>query len=139
MTPIPGSSAPAPASDEDTARSVETLVRERLGCTCEPAVFRDIRLAKTAGGAWRIAIGGRLLIELVEHADGLPPERIEALLTAGRRDRDALGMNRFRLVLGGDTPVEASAAVRSLLRDDPRLHLHWQPTAILASLCRRLR
>lgn len=111
------------------------FVRDTLGCACPESVFESVergRLANVAGQpVTRLVIGGRLLIYV---AAGEPTAaRVAALAASGRWDRDASGLNRFRLVLG--LPAEASevAALEAAFGDaaggDPKAHLHCVPAA----------
>lgn len=126
------------------ADPIRQLVRETLGCTCPETVFEQVELAPLPwGGAealagTRIIVGGRLLIYVCAQVDGLSPVRLAEFVARGRAERDARGLNRFRLVL----PCrDAEATQRSLsptfeavpTRDD-RVHLHCVSTDLLPSL-----
>ena len=54
--------------------AVETFVRGTLGCGCPDEVFQQVEesalAAPEAPAAWRIAIGGRLLVYLWQPARG---------------------------------------------------------------------
>lgn len=114
---------------------VEGFVRGALGCACPPAVFGDIRLeTDPAGfpglpGARLLAIGGRLLVLLVDGAAmAMPAAQIETLLRRGRDLRDSGGFNRFRLVIVAPREDHAGMPATfdpdSLAAKDGRLHLH---------------
>ena len=116
---------------------IEAFVRGRLGCNCPAEVFADVAVDERAEGC-RIAIGDRLLLELVAAADGTAdPEQIGAMLETGRRERDRRGMNRFRLVLGCAEP-DMPSAVAGAVGDD-RVHLHRLPLAEVRALIERCR
>jgi len=126
---------------------VEGFVRDALGCTCPPAVFRDIRLETVPAGftdipgARLLAIGGRLLVLLVDAAaTDLAASRVDALLRRGRDLRDAGGFNRFRLVIVGSpgehAGVSATIDPDSVVTQDDRLHLHMIAPAQLPALLR---
>lgn len=114
---------------------IEDFVRDALGCACPPAVFGDIRLeTEPAGfpdmpGARLLAIGGRLLVLLVDGVAAVPtPPQIRSLLRRGRDLRDAGGFNRFRLVIvapqGEQQRLSAAVDPGSVVTGDDRLHLH---------------
>jgi hypothetical protein len=136
--------APAPPVCPRSLAAIQRLVREELGCTCPSEVFERIEVGPgglpcLAGGGRRIAIGGRLLIYLIEADDAA--EAISGLplwVNAGCAERDAAGMNRLRLVVvtaEQDSLAPALAAAFAALpgRDD-RTHLHVLPSATVAGL-----
>lgn len=114
---------------------LERFVRETLGCGCPEEVFAEIE-DSGAGDPRRIAVGGRLLVYLVSPPHGaLTPEQLEGYLVRGRQERDALGFNRFRLVIAvgertGD-PAGLGRAFEHLRAGDDRLHLHLVPADAL--------
>jgi hypothetical protein len=109
------------------------FVREVLGCRCPDEVFEQIVCPSPASaqapGEQTLVIGRRLLLRLVavDRLEGLA-ERVARWAAEGQRDRDAWGLNRFRLVLVGDDPsgLESLAhrAFAAVARDDERMHLH---------------
>jgi hypothetical protein len=104
---------------------IEAFARERLGCNCADAVFRQIRI-ETAGDGCLIDIGGRLLIELMtvgESAD------VGALLHRGQQERKRRGMNRYRLVLPDSAHPDPLPPM-----PDERVHLHRLPSAEIRAL-----
>ena len=116
---------------------IEAFVRGRLGCNCPAEVFAHVEIDQRAEGC-RIAIGDRLLLDLVAAADGTADaEQIGAMLETGRRERDRRGMNRFRLVLGCAEP-DMPSAVAGAVGDD-RVHLHRLPLAEVRALIERCR
>lgn len=131
---------------------LERFVRETLGCTCPDEVFEQVEIGAGSplpDGGWvrRIAIGGRLLIYLV---DGAPVDAVDrdirGWILSGRIDRDGAGMNRFRLVIGLDG-LSGSHADRikgafaaACDEGDDRMHLHLvEPDAIGTLHIRRQR
>jgi hypothetical protein len=125
--------------------AVEHLVREELGCTCPAEVFERIEegqltLPGLAKPAWRMAIGGRLLVYLIEAGD--PAQVVSSLpawVSAGRAERDAAAMNRLRLVLIADWPETSTpaleAAFGALPDRDGRIHLHVLSPAAVGGIC----
>ena len=116
--------------------AIEGFVRETLGCACPDEVFAAIEDGER-GGLRRIAVGGRLLVYLVAPArGGLTADQLDGYLSRGRRERDELGFNRFRLVIAADdertTEAEAlTGAFERLRAGDERLHLHLIPSSRL--------
>ena len=116
-------------------KRVEGFVRDALGCACPPAVFGDIRLDRDPAGfpdipgARLLAIGGRLLVLLVDAAaTDMAAPQVNTLLRRGRDLRDAGGFNRFRLVIvepqGEHARMPATTGLDRVVRNDGRLHLH---------------
>jgi hypothetical protein len=128
-TSVPDFAGPADAG-------LERFVRGTLGCTCPDAVFERVEIREgpplPAGGrVRRIAIGGRLLIYLVEGVSVDDVNRdIQAWTLSGRIDRDDAGMNRFRLVIGleeistRDAGGIKDAFAAACDEGDDRMHLH---------------
>jgi hypothetical protein len=110
--------------------SIAAFVKGTLGCACPEEVFDRIEVLRhaEAGGfplEARIVIGERLLVYIAR----APEEAtLRALAVAGRRDRDAHGLNRFRLVVFSDDADsrggELAERFASLLGDDEKAHLH---------------
>lgn len=112
---------------------IKQFVQETLGCGCPEDVFQkvDCRCGITVDGIplrVKINVGNRLLIYIAEVCDAesvkniLPP-----LLMIGKKERDDLSFNRFRLVLAGDNPDEIKKSAEPLFRDivkDEKIHLH---------------
>ena len=138
---------PVTALSGTASNRVEGFVRDALGCACPPAVFGDIRLeTDPAGfpdipGARLLAIGGRLLVLLVDAAatDRAVPQ-VNTLLRRGRDLRDAGGFNRFRLVIvgpqGEHARTPATTGLDSVVREDGRLHLHMIAPSQLPAVLR---
>jgi hypothetical protein len=130
-----------------TRNAIECFVRQELGCQCPPTVFRRIGVEDVPEefGVWPqgrlIRVGERLLILVVRSDDPDTLQRMLGnLLQEGRSLREALGFNRFRLVIA-TTCVDVMGP--TLRKDferldglDERLHLHVispeQVPAILA-------
>jgi hypothetical protein len=112
---------------------IKTFVKQILGCACPEEVFEyidcksniqlnDIVLSN------KINIGNRLLIYLIEIINPGPIKNIlPLLLSAGIKERDGLGFNRFRLVLVSDKVDEIKEVAESLFKTtnkDEKVHLH---------------
>jgi hypothetical protein len=118
----------------DAPGAAERFVRGTLGCGCADEVFRRVTVERDlAVGhrrlAWRIDVGGRLLVYVLE-PDGPADldEGLEALVRAGRAERDAAGFNRLRVVVAADDPAPLAAPAQALFGRsgavDERVHLH---------------
>ncbi len=114
-------------SDEN----VKEFVRNTLGCDCAEEVFSHIENERgaEAGGIRlmnKINVGNRLLVYIAD-ADGDTVEKMPALVEAGKKERDARGFNRFRLVLASDDREmmkRGFEAYRAMGIRDERIHLH---------------
>ena len=113
---------------------IKDFVQNILGCTCPDKVFEQIQEFRSAPisspHSRSIIIGGRLLIYIWNVEDtGSLRENLLAMLAAGRQERDARGLNRFRAVLAVDKALQQVAAAAHAYfsqfegRDD-RMHLH---------------
>lgn len=127
---------------------IERFARGQLGCTCPDEVFSRIEQSPDCspgedGISRRLAIGGRLLVQVAEPASlGEALERLAGWVRAGCADRDRLGHQRLRLVIClDDPPADALAALDRALCAIPgigdeagaRVHVHCLPrTALLA-------
>jgi len=138
---------PVAALNRAACSRVEGFVRDALGCACPPAVFGDIRLETDPAafpdipGARLLAIGGRLLVLLVDAAaTGMTAPQVNALLRRGRDLRDAMGFNRFRLVIVAPQEEHARTVAAfgldSVVTQDGRLHLHTIASSQLPVLLR---
>jgi hypothetical protein len=117
--------------------SIERFVRVTLGCKCQDEVFRSIVIDRVGAGDAgragvefvRLTIGERLLIYVTAADDSHPASKSTAALArAGIAERDARGLNRFRLVIAGSGPPDAADAERTAFADiagaDERAYLH---------------
>lgn len=117
--------------DNDT---IKTFVQETLGCGCPEEVFRTIdcnravRLSNEAVLNCAITIGNRLLIYVMEKRIADLDEKLLAfLVSAGKKERDSRGLNRFRLVIVADEMAEKGSLIHMFekLQDkDGKIHLH---------------
>jgi hypothetical protein len=120
---------------------IEHFVRGTLGCQCPDEVFRSVSVDPTrtedgAIGYTRLLVGNRLLIYILDAATvRLTDDALADLIARGRRERDARGCNRFRLVIACEEPASASTGFRNAFNeaagDDERAHLHCLPRALL--------
>lgn len=135
--------SPLPFLEDATAAS--RFVREELGCTCPEEVFRHVESARggSAGGvpvAWRIDVGGRLLVYVLDGEPGAGlDERLEALVRFGRAERDRAGFNRLRVVVAGQDPEALvpwlDRVTKRLAPLDDRIHLHAVPVTAVSVPC----
>jgi hypothetical protein len=97
------------------------FVRDTLGCGCPDEVLAAITAEEMAGPPlprWRLDVGGRLLVWVVD-GDRAAADAVAECLRAGVEERDRLGFNRFRLVVVG-----SEARATGSLAGDDRAHLH---------------
>ena len=134
------------ADEAPAERATATrFVRETLGCGCGEEVFRQLETSRdlrVAGVpvAWRIDVGHRLLVYVLEVSDvsDLEP-RLGTLVRFGRAERDARGFNRLRLVVSTENPAGLSDQARRIVERsgaaDERVHLHVLPRAAVPPAC----
>jgi len=113
--------------------SIRTFVKKTLGCRCPEEVFEDIECQANIFldnilVTNKIYIGKKLLIYIVElsDSDGLK-ETLKSLVVKGKKERDRMWLNRFRLVLAVEDPRTVGKhafAVFDILEKDERVHLH---------------
>lgn len=121
---------PTPADLPDLAAPARRFVREALGCGCSDEVLASMAVSLRAGPSpmTELKVGGRLLVHLrpCPAADRLP-HLLAGWLNDGVAERDALGFNRFRLVLVGDQAEALRPLAEALFASqggDDRTHLH---------------
>jgi hypothetical protein len=116
--------------------NIIAFVRRTLGCNCPEEVFSSISCQSDVpcNGCvldLKINVGNRLLIYVVtvDDPDSLV-HVLPALVSAGKKERDGAGFNRFRLVLAADDTSkigkEAGQIFSSLNRDE-KVYLHTLP------------
>ena len=119
--------------DPGQKAAIERFVRGTLGCQCPDEVFRNMEVGPLAlpggsGTGRRLVIGDRLLIHVVTASERPELLGLEELAIAGRDERDHLGLNRFRLVIGMPTAASDTSSLeqrfRRALGVDDRAHLH---------------
>lgn len=122
--------------------NVKTFVKQTLGCACPEEVFTyidcqsNIKLNDEIVLSNKVNIGNRLLIYVIEvNNPNLINYILPSIVNIGKKERDGLGFNRFRLVIITDKLNEIKQAadiVFKTLRDkDERIHLHILPQNIL--------
>ena len=108
--------------------ALEHFIRSTLRCKCPDEVFQSVTIDRADSHA-RLVIGNRLLIYVLEaaavHAAG---KAVCRLTGQGLADRNALRLNRFRLVVASAQPTQvladAKAGFAKAAGDDDRAHLH---------------
>ena len=114
---------------------IKLFVQNILGCGCPEEVFRSIDVRERVALNrfivldHAIIIGNRLLVYVAKAgSDGCIEEHLPILVGMGKNERDAKGLNRFRLVLVSDTPDEvretAERQFKKLRGNDEKVHLH---------------
>jgi hypothetical protein len=114
--------------------TIKAFVQKILGCRCPEDVFRSIdirrhvRLNERVLLSRSITIGNRLLIYVIEpEAPAWVRECLGFIVSAGKKERDSRGLNRFRLVVATDDASEKQSLLRGFeeLQDkDEKTHLH---------------
>jgi hypothetical protein len=112
---------------------IKKFVQKTLGCGCPEEVFRqiDYQADIMAGNillSARINIGNRLLVYVAEVDNTETIENLlPQLIDIGKKERDAFGFNRFRLVLAVDGIEEMERIATDLfgkINKDEKVHLH---------------
>jgi len=113
---------------------IKRFVQEALGCGCPEEVFRSIdckRDVELDGGVILhsiITIGNRLLVYIVYDNLGFVENHLTLLVSTGKKERDARGLNRFRLVIVRDRFPDNGDAIKrkfsALKEKDENIHLH---------------
>jgi hypothetical protein len=113
---------------------IKRFVQDALGCGCPEEVFRSIdckRDVDLGGGVILhsiITIGNRLLIYVVYDNKDFVEKHLAFLVSAGKKERDSRGLNRFRLVIVTDRIPGRGDVIRQtfdeLQEKDEDIHLH---------------
>jgi hypothetical protein len=83
------------------------FVRDVLGCHCPDDILQNISYEFPPYLRCRLKVKDRLLVDVVEiDSFCASMSRLPALMKGGRQMRDALGMQRFRLVLSSLEPAK---------------------------------
>ncbi len=123
------------AKDMVQKEKIKNFVRKTLGCICPEEVFSSIKcysniMLNDVMISSKIYIGNRLLIYIVDanSSDSIYIKNsVTFLVDTGKRERDNLGFNRFRLVLATDNVNEMKQSVDNMfkiLEKDEKVHLH---------------
>jgi hypothetical protein len=112
---------------------IKTFVQKTLGCGCPEEVFRHIdweAIIESPEALFysRINIGNRLLVYIstLDPKD-MSSQKFSALISKGKEERDRLGFNRFRLVIGTDNPDDVRKIAVAMFEGsgkDEKMHLH---------------
>lgn len=126
--------AVVPYVDTMSDERVKSFVRKALGCDCAEDVFKHIEnehdvkvddvILKN-----KINVGNRLLVYIAEmNGPEAIHEHLEALVKAGKKERDTKQFNRFRLVIATHRLADISKAAAQEFKKAPELdekvHLH---------------
>ena len=112
---------------------IKRFVQNVLGCNCPDEVFKQIEIrnvqSPTSPHTRNITIGGRLLIYIWKADERKEiQEGLIAMLEAGKRERDARGLNRFRAVLAVEHPQTLESQINyhfsQFENKDEGLHIH---------------
>lgn len=113
--------------------NIKRFAQKILGCDCPEEVFNVIECSTSDSGkepyTRRIAIGGRLLIFILETDDlSLVRANLLKMLAAGKAERDQKGMNRFRCVIATDHVESVDLLSKEIFEQfsgkDEKIHLH---------------
>jgi hypothetical protein len=113
--------------------AIKAFIRNTLGCGCPEKVLRlvdcrpHVRLSDEVSLAFAITIGDRLLVYVTERDAVLDEGHLAFLVSRGKKERDARGLNRFRLAVAADDAAIREGLMRKFdeLGDrDEKIHLH---------------
>ena len=114
-------------------KQIKDFVRHSLGCKCPDNVFEHIEDQRITSGisphTRAITVGGKLLLYVweIDNPDQLQ-EGIPAILAAGKKERNELGLNRFRAILVTEDPstikIQADLCFSQFRNLDEKMHLH---------------
>ncbi len=121
----------------EEAQALKSFIRDELGCGCPEEVFSKIRIEKNPNAFYGlsidylITIGDRLLVGICCLSQNLEKgidAKVEKSLAAGKRMRDNVGFNRFRLVVISENHDSFVDVVQERFADltglDDKVHLH---------------
>ncbi|UCE89225.1 MAG: hypothetical protein JSW10_13230 [Pseudomonadota bacterium] len=115
--------------------AIREFVRDALGCTCPDEVFDKVEQTRCSAPnavtpfSLKLVVGRRLLIYVLQSDDPkLLEDMLSAMLAKGVKERDRMGLNRFRAVLvtGDIERLRGYVAhvPRALAAGDDRVHVH---------------
>ena len=114
------------------ALSIRGFVQEELGCGCPEQVFEQIRILK--GDAtpdqtdMSLVIGERLLVSFARIEVIRPlEEKAPGLIQSGVIYRDAVKLNRLRLVIQGVPTETEKRLLESESAKYEKVHIHFFP------------
>ncbi len=116
-------------------KNIKSFVKQTLGCECDDKVFEliesqeDVKVDNRYLLANKINIGNRLLIYVIVLNDSeLLKNCLSTLFSIGKKERDARGFNRFRLVIVTEEKNlimrTAEPFFKDLVDRDDKMHLH---------------
>ena len=107
------------------------LVRNILGCTCPEEIFDHYEVQHNVSEAIpmvQLIMGNRLLIWIVDAARVVEPGlMLLRLLEQGLTERENRGLNRFRLVVAGESLLWEKEWAHLVDGLGPKVHLHILP------------
>ncbi len=114
---------------------IKTFVINELGCNCPSEVFniierqKDIQLDQNINLNYRINIGNRLLIYIMEINDKeFLRQNLLKIVAHGIDERNKNNFNRFRLVIISNDIDEMNKSgqrlLNTILKRDQKVHLH---------------
>jgi len=113
--------------------NIIAFVKQSLGCNCPEEVFSHIECWSDIPCSGivldtRINVGNRLLVYIVTVNDPDSLRRmLPVLVSAGKKERDGAGFNRFRLVLAADDISKIKKEAEKIfnsLNEDEKIYLH---------------
>jgi hypothetical protein len=116
-------------------KDIKTFVINKLGCNCPSEVFniierqKDIQLDQNINLNYKINIGNRLLIYIIEINDKeFLRQNLLTIVARGIDERNKNNFNRFRLVIISNDIDEIDKSSQRLfdtiLKGDQKAHLH---------------
>ena len=107
------------------------LVRDILGCTCPEEIFDHYQVQHNVSEAIprvQLIMGNRLLVWIVDAARVVEPgQTLLRLLEQGLAKREDRGLNRFRLVVVGESLSWEKEWAHLAEGLGPKVHLHVLP------------
>ena len=107
------------------------LVRKILGCTCPEEIFDHYQVQQNVSETIpmvQLIMGNRLLIWIVDAAWVVEPgQMLLRLLEQGLAERENRDLNRFRLVVAGESPSWEKEWAYLANGLGPKVHLHVLP------------
>lgn len=114
-------------SSANINQKVKEFVRDKLGCKCPNEVFEIIEVERNFSSEvlqYRINVGNRLLIYVVDGSRCQTEESVRNLVEEGVKERDERNFNRFRLVLAMDEIYEFRRLMK-IVDGIEKAHIHF--------------